>query len=784
MPAVFLVVEDPGPRERRPLAFRVALAMAAGASVAWWVDAACARAASDRMIQDPSSVGAIAVLRGIAAFAAAAASVGGLVLRWRLFREWSVTCAGACVGCLLALDSAAASRRSEAPPGIVTLDGTIATEPRIDEAGSDELSGHSVRQASQSFRLEVDAAHGDGGPRAWPAAVTCRVGGMATLPTRGTRIRATGWMRTVAAPLNPGQRDRGPSVLVSVTSSRGIERLDAPWPRHALSRMRAAANDALRRSMPPWADDGTRALVQAMTTGVRLPGLATVAGDFRDAGMSHVLAISGFNVAVLVGSVAAAARFAGIGFRARAIAAAATAVAFLAVTEPDTSVVRAGLGAGLAAAASLRGGNARGLGTLGAVAMASMLIDIDCIAGAGFQLSYGVVVALLVLAPGAARRCCDRTDGLDGWLFSRHPRCKEAAGIVRAAVIGAVVSSLVAWTVSTPIALWHGGSLSLAAAPLSVVTMPVAAGATVFGVLAMATGCASDLASAVAGAAAAGCASVLSAVAAATSDSAVGCIRVPQPSWWACACLAASAWWAWGAPGRAMRIACAALHVILALVTVHGLFAHAAAARPRGTMTIDSLAIARGGCWVVRTDGACMVVNCGSWSSPQLGSRTVVPALLAMGVRRIDALVLVGHGLGSASALPELLGAFHVDRVIADAAAHSWLTGSRDAAAAVVRASLQRRGLAPEPMPDGGIEHGDLSACIEAVAHGTRSSPAVRLTSVRAGTALVCTGRPAADAAEAAGRGIVACHPEGAAVRTIVTAGRRSVRRWDGAAWR
>jgi len=781
---VFLIVDDPGPRERWPLSFRVALAMVAGAAAAWWIDAASARMASERMIEDPSSIGAGAVTWGIALCAAAVASVAGLVLRWRLFREWSVTCVGACVGCMLALDSASAAGRAETPVGIVTLEGTVATEPRIDEAGNDELSEQSVREASQSFRLAVDKVHGDHGQRAWPVVVTCRVGGMAPLPARGTRIRATGWMRTIAAPRNPGQREREPTVLVSIMSSRSIERLDAPWMQDALTRVRASANGALRSSMPHWADDGTRALVQAMTTGVRLPGLSAVSGDFRDAGMSHVLAISGFNVAVLVGSVAVTVRMAGIGFRTRAVAAAATAVAFLALTEPDTSVVRAGLGAGLAAAASLRGGNARGLGTLGAVALASMLIDIDCITGAGFQLSYGVVVALLVLAPGAVRRCCACTERVDAWLFASHPRCKEASGIVRAVAVGAVVSSLVAWTVSTPIALWHGGSLALAAAPLSVLTMPVAAGATVFGVIAMVAGCASDLVSAGAGAVAASCASVLSVIATATADSSVACIRVPQQAWWACAGLAASAWWMWSAPCAAVRLACAAAHALLAVAMVLGAFAHAAAARPRHALTVESLAIARGGCWVVRTDHACMVVNCGSWSSPQLGSGTVVPALLAVGVRRIDALVLVGQGLGSASALPEVLGAVTVKRIVTDASAHAWITESRDMASSTVRAALRQGGMTPELMPDRGIEHGDLSARIEAVTHGKRSSPAIRFASARTGSVTVCTSKPGTDALLSAGKGIVAQHPDGAAVRTLVVAGRPSTQRWDGSAWR
>jgi ComEC/Rec2-related protein len=125
-----------------------------------------------------------------------------------------------------------------------------------------------------------------------------------------------------------------------------------------------------------------------------------------------VLAISGFNVAVLIAVCARAARLFGASAWWRSLIAIGVAVAFLAITEPETSVLRAGLGAGIASLASIRGGQARGLGTLGVVALITMFIDIDAVAGAGFQLSYGVVIALLVITPRVHRRWDERCHGL------------------------------------------------------------------------------------------------------------------------------------------------------------------------------------------------------------------------------------------------------------------------------------------------------------------------------------------------------------------------------------
>jgi ComEC/Rec2-related protein len=292
----------------------------------------------------------------------------------------------------------------------VTLRGTVSSAPRVDDGGSDLLSKYAIRDAVQTFTLDISGIEVAGATHDVQGDILVRVAGLAPLPPRGSVVRIRGWFHPVEPLLNPGIRPRDSPGSVSVTSSTLVTKEPSASVSDALAGARAAANGALARSMPEWSTPESRALVSAMTTGIRLPGLSRPAAEFRAAGMSHVLAISGFNVAVLVAACAGAMRLAGAGVRMRAIVAVVVAGLFLAITEPETSVLRAGLGAGLAAVASVRGGSARGLGTLGAVAMVTMLIDIDSIAGAGFQLSYGVVVALLVISPRVQRRWDEATD--------------------------------------------------------------------------------------------------------------------------------------------------------------------------------------------------------------------------------------------------------------------------------------------------------------------------------------------------------------------------------------
>ncbi|MFM8784502.1 MAG: ComEC/Rec2 family competence protein [Phycisphaerales bacterium] len=105
-----------------------------------------------------------------------------------------------------------------------------------------------------------------------------------------------------------------------------------------------------------------------------------------------------------------------------------------------------------------------------------------------------------------------------------HPK-RELARHVADAAAAAVLSSVVAWTVSTPIALAHAGTASGWAAPLSVLTMPLAALTTIAGVCAAVTAPLSDAAGAACGATAAACARAL-------DEIAVGSLDLPGAIWW------------------------------------------------------------------------------------------------------------------------------------------------------------------------------------------------------------------------------------------------------------
>ncbi|MFM7806391.1 MAG: ComEC/Rec2 family competence protein, partial [Planctomycetota bacterium] len=142
------------------------------------------------------------------------------------------------------------------------------------------------------------------------------------------------------------------------------------------------------------------------------------------------------------------------------------------------------------------------------------------------------------------------------------------------------------------------------------------------------------------------------------------CTISPMPWWWAVVVLLATfAWWLCRPALRRFAIT-----LMLVCWGACGLAAtHATSvveSTPDHIFRWTSIAIGDGSVHLIEVGGSTVLCDAGSISRTSAGSNTIVPALRACGVRRIDA-VLVSHPhLDHFSALPELLGAFPVARVL------------------------------------------------------------------------------------------------------------------------
>ncbi|MEV5502182.1 ComEC/Rec2 family competence protein [Nonomuraea fuscirosea] len=139
-----------------------------------------------------------------------------------------------------------------------------------------------------------------------------------------------------------------------------------------------------------------------------LPGLVVgdvsrmdpqVTADFKEAGLSHLNAVSGANLAIVAGATLALSRLIGLSLPLRALFAAVAMLAFAVVARPSPSVLRALL-MGLAAAIAMGTGRSKdGFAALSATVLFLILFAPDLARSYGFALSVTATAGILILAP-------------------------------------------------------------------------------------------------------------------------------------------------------------------------------------------------------------------------------------------------------------------------------------------------------------------------------------------------------------------------------------------------
>ncbi|WP_308250176.1 ComEC/Rec2 family competence protein [Sphaerisporangium fuscum] len=216
---------------------------------------------------------------------------------------------------------------------------------------------------------------------------------------------------------------------------------------------------------------GLRQAAAVLTPAERglLPGLVVgdvslmdeqVRHELKTAGLSHLTAVSGANLAVIAGTVIAVARVAGLPLALRAALAIAAMLAFTVVARPSPSVLRA-LVMGVVTAVALGSGRPRdGIAALSATVLGLILFDPALAREYGFALSVFATGGILKLAP----RWRDR-------MAVRMPRWSAEAIAVPCAAQAAV----------TPLLVLISGQLELVAIPANLLAGPAVAPATVLG---------------------------------------------------------------------------------------------------------------------------------------------------------------------------------------------------------------------------------------------------------------------------------------------------------------
>ena len=351
----------------------------------------------------------------------------------------------------------------------------LATSVRVAAADGSPLA--SLARDRASVRVELVVTDDPrplrgGGPGPERVAVAARVERLSTAAdswSLGGRVLvlapAEGWRQLLPSQrlraegrLTPPLRD---DLTVAVLSARTppLAVRPASAAHRAADRIRAGLREAAL-VLPP----GPRGLLPGLVLGDTSGLDPALAEDFRTAGLTHLLAVSGTNCTIVTGAVLLLLRLGTVGPRTSAVLAGAALVGFVVLARPSPSVLRAAVMGGIALLALATGRARTALPALGATVLILVLAVPPLARDPGFALSVLATLGLLVLAPGWAARL-------------------RARGMPRGVAEALVVPAAAAVTTAPVLAALSGG-VSLVSIPANLLVAPAVAPATVLGVLA------------------------------------------------------------------------------------------------------------------------------------------------------------------------------------------------------------------------------------------------------------------------------------------------------------
>ena len=372
-----------------------------------------------------------------AALACAAASAGGAGLRTSAIEASPV--------------SALAARQSR-----VWLEAVLTSEPAVHQiAGRDMVIAKARAELLLTDSPETDSAQPALPAR--PASGAVRVPVLVLAGPEGWRGLLPGQRVRFAARLGV---PRGGELLAAVALVRGRPQpIGRPPPvQRAAERVRAGLR-AATDDLPP----AERGVLPGMVTGDTSRLGPDLAEQFKAAGLSHLLVVSGENLAIVAGAVLVLARSAGLGRRGSALVAVPAIVGFVVVARPDPSVLRAAV-MGLIGLLALATGRPRsGVPALAAAVLLLVLADPELARSYGFVLSVLATAGLLIIAPPLRDR-----------LARRWPR----------PVAEVLAIAIAAEAACAPVVAMLTGELSLVAIPANLLAEPAVAAATLLGALA------------------------------------------------------------------------------------------------------------------------------------------------------------------------------------------------------------------------------------------------------------------------------------------------------------
>jgi competence protein ComEC len=325
-------------------------------------------------------------------------------------------------------------------PAQVRANGVVWSEPEsfVDGRGF----------ARASFWMKIEELQSAGGP----VRGTCLVGWRGVAPALGDRITIAGSAEPLPAPGNPGVfntaawlRRQGIHFQIAATSAADCAISGhgaAPWWRELARNAREWITARLDLGQPGNAD--TAALIHSMVLGMRGETPVELKDLFQKTGTLHLFAVSGLNVAMLAAIAWYALKPLQIGRKGAALFIVPLLIAYAIVTGLGASCVRATVMGALILLAPVAERRAVVLNSIAAAAFAILAWDTNQLFSPGFQLSFVLVLAILLLAVPIQRRMeplAAPDDFIPERLWTHTQRVRLAVWKLFAATAGVTVAA-------------------------------------------------------------------------------------------------------------------------------------------------------------------------------------------------------------------------------------------------------------------------------------------------------------------------------------------------------